>query len=221
VGRIVQTWYKSKGDAEGTHYCHALSYTRVSAILAEKTIQNLLKQQRGKVEEIKKKTNYYSTRTLIERYDDPSASPLRRRVGPSNAHPLPPATPKNISPQPNTNVQTPNVPGALKTPSKPPTQFSRKSFFLLSQHFAKPYQPLESTLTQSQPFPTPRRQWYDKLVDALLGDDEQAPNAASSRYALICEKCFTHNGLVKESMWEDAREYLYHIVSFPIPLTVS
>jgi len=27
----------------------------------------------------------------------------------------------------------------------------------------------------------------------------------SSRYALICEKCFAHNGLVKENMWADAQ----------------
>ena len=52
-----------------------------------------------------------------------------------------------------------------------------------------------------------RKQWYDKVADALLGDDESPTSAAASRYALICEKCFNHNGLVKESMWEDAREY--------------
>jgi hypothetical protein len=32
-------------------------------------------------------------------------------------------------------------------------------------------------------------------------------NAAASRYALICQKCFNHNGLVKEDMWEDARTH--------------
>ena len=57
-----------------------------------------------------------------------------------------------------------------------------------------------------QPIQPLRKQWYDKLADALLGDDESPANAAASRYALICEKCFNHNGLVKESMWEDPRE---------------
>lgn len=56
------------------------------------------------------------------------------------------------------------------------------------------------------PLAPPRKQWYDKLADALLGDDEHEIGSPSSRYALICERCFTHNGLVKESMWEDARE---------------
>jgi len=56
-----------------------------------------------------------------------------------------------------------------------------------------------------QPTGPPRKLWYDKLADALLGDDDHTPSASASRYALICEKCFAHNGLVKESMWEDAR----------------
>jgi len=60
------------------------------------------------------------------------------------------------------------------------------------------------------PFPMgpPRKRWYDKVADALLGDEEHDISSPSSRYALICERCFTHNGLVKESMWEDARECL-------------
>ena len=58
-------------------------------------------------------------------------------------------------------------------------------------------------MTPNQPG---RKQWYDRLADAILGDEDPAPASPSSRYALICEKCFTHNGLVKESAWEDARE---------------
>jgi len=53
--------------------------------------------------------------------------------------------------------------------------------------------------------PPPRKQWYDKLADAILGDDDAA-RSSSSRSALICQKCFAHNGLVKESVWQDTRE---------------
>lgn len=52
----------------------------------------------------------------------------------------------------------------------------------------------------------PRKKWYDKVADAILGDDDHEVGSPSSRYALICERCFTHNGLIKESMWEDARK---------------
>jgi len=55
------------------------------------------------------------------------------------------------------------------------------------------------------PQPPPRKQWYDKLADAILGDDDAA-GSPSSRYALICQKCFAHNGLVKESIWQDTRK---------------
>lgn len=64
-----------------------------------------------------------------------------------------------------------------------------------------------------RPGPSPRKQWYDKLADALLGEDDPNIASPSSRYALICEKCFVHNGLVKESMWEETREF------FLAPLT--
>ena len=42
-----------------------------------------------------------------------------------------------------------------------------------------------------------RKRWYDKRANKLLGDDEQYNVSPSSRYALICEKCIAHNGLVK------------------------
>ena len=61
--------------------------------------------------------------------------------------------------------------------------------------------------TPQQPLPPPRKLWYDKLADALLGDDESSVNPAAARYALICQKCFAHNGLAKEEMWEDTRTH--------------
>ncbi|KAG6899693.1 hypothetical protein C0993_007893 [Termitomyces sp. T159_Od127] len=146
---IVQVWYRRKGDAE------------------EKTLQQLMKQQRSKVEEIKKKTNYYTTRDLLQRFDD--APSLRQRMAPS---PIQQSTPQRHPQASNGNSMTP-------PPRKP-----------------QPATPLP-------PANPPRKQWYDKLADALLGDDDHTPNPSASRYALICEKCFAHNGLVKESMWAD------------------
>ncbi|KAF8627932.1 hypothetical protein AX17_006087 [Amanita inopinata Kibby_2008] len=157
IRRIVQIWYRRKGDAE------------------ERTLQELMKKQRGVVEDIKKKTNYYSTQELLQKYDStPVNSPLRQRVVPGS---LPPSTPQ----RPRTS------PEVAKSPAQATLQTQ-----------------LASTRT---PFPStpPRKQWYDKLADALLGDDDHATGASTSRYALICENCFAHNGLVKESMWEDTQ----------------
>jgi len=55
--RIAQIWYTRIGNAE------------------EKTLVTLRKQQREQIEEIKKKTNYYSTRNLLDRYDESASSP--------------------------------------------------------------------------------------------------------------------------------------------------
>lgn len=59
-------------------------FTRSVRGIAEKALKELLKKQRAKVEEIKKKTNYNHTRDLIQKYDEasPSATPLRPRFGP-------------------------------------------------------------------------------------------------------------------------------------------
>ncbi|EDR15508.1 uncharacterized protein LACBIDRAFT_301960 [Laccaria bicolor S238N-H82] len=161
IRRIVQIWYKRKGDAE------------------EKTVQLLMKERRTKVEEIKKKTNYYSTRDLLQRYDDstPTNTPVIPRTLPSQNAPGLPFTPIR-QPVP----QHPNLGQASGVNPR------------LAQVMSPPF--------AATP---PRKQWYDKLADKLLGDDEQYNVSPSSRYALICEKCFAHNGLVKESMWEDAQ----------------
>ncbi|CCM02161.1 uncharacterized protein FIBRA_04239 [Fibroporia radiculosa] len=163
IRRIVQIWYTRIGDAE------------------EKALTALRKKQRDKVEEFKSKTNYYSTRNLIERYDEGTAnsvsdSPPRIRV---------PQSPPGIPATPQRGPQPP-----LQTPAPAP--------------ISPPGQQRLSPSPQ-RPLPPPRKQWYDKLADAILGDDEGPSGGASSRYALICQKCFVHNGLVKESMWQDAQ----------------
>jgi len=160
IRRVVQIWYQRKGDAE------------------EKTLKALMKTRRDKVEEIKKKTNYYSTRELLQKYDESSPSATPRQRPPPGQYP---STPKG-RPIPN------NGKIILQTPA-PSSE--------LQSHL--------SPMTLSYPVAPPRKQWYDKLADAILGEDDPSFASPSARYALICEKCFNHNGLVKESMWEEAQ----------------
>ena len=174
-------------------------------IPSEKTLQALYKEQRTKVEDIKKKTNYYSTRNLIERYDGSSVpnSPLRGRPipGPQSQLPVTPQRPSSQS-----NHQLPQGPISLELQ----TQLARTTVLISMFEYTINS---DSTASPQQPMAPPRKQWFDKLADALLGDDESSTNIAASRYALICQKCFAHNGLVKESMWEDARmsSFLYFV----------
>lgn len=57
--------------------------------------------------------------------------------------------------------------------------------------------------------PTPPvKQWYDRLADAVLGEDPSASRPTDmSKFALVCEKCFSWNGLVEERAWADMREW--------------
>lgn len=64
---------------------------------SEKKLKNLRVEQLKKVEEMKKKTNYYSTKTLLDRYDaSPADSPLRLRPVQGMMQ-VPPATPQRVA----------------------------------------------------------------------------------------------------------------------------
>jgi hypothetical protein len=71
----------------------------------EKALKDLMKQRREKVEDIKKKTNYYSTRDLLQKYDESSPGspgPLRHRVPASHQVPATPQRPVQQSQVNNT-----------------------------------------------------------------------------------------------------------------------
>jgi hypothetical protein len=101
--------------------CVQFLYGFVLKSTAEKTLVALHKQRSDRIEEIKKKTNYYTTRNLLERYDE---SPSPGRGSPhSPASPLaqaqarpatkPPA--KEAPPQQTPQRPAPN-PALLRTP---------------------------------------------------------------------------------------------------------
>jgi endoplasmic reticulum junction formation protein lunapark len=88
---------------------------------SEKSLAALNLARRNKVEEIKKKTNYYETRELLERYEDgpfpgAPASPnsgLSSRPQPQHL----PMTPQRAAPR-----VPPNTPANLGTPTAPDLQ---------------------------------------------------------------------------------------------------
>ncbi|UOH81679.1 hypothetical protein LQV05_004358 [Cryptococcus neoformans] len=162
----------------------------------EKHLRELLTEQRKHLEEIKKATNYDSTRKLIERYDD-STSNLGPTVGGGLKTPQKPGrvTP-NSSPKVVGPGGTPRAPGHLigaggtpgplrsETPLPVPVGISPEQATALQMQMGA-IQPM---------LPTPEKKWYDRLADSILGDDPS--QATQNKYALVCEKCFRHNGLV-------------------------
>ncbi|KAJ7263926.1 hypothetical protein C8J57DRAFT_1070333, partial [Mycena rebaudengoi] len=165
IRRIVQPQRQRRGEIL-TH-------------IKKKTLQNLLKEQRAKVEEIKKKTNYYSTRELLSRYDDSAPN----------------------SPQQQLQTQTPQR-GRHSTHLKYIHPAPRPSP-LAPTPALQPLQPLQP-LSPLQPQRPAQRKWYDALADVLVGV-EDGPGPASQKYALICEKCFAHNGLMPAVAFPDAQ----------------
>ncbi|KAG8982471.1 hypothetical protein FRB90_006766 [Tulasnella sp. 427] len=176
IRRLVQRWYARKGDQE------------------EKQLKALLAEQRTKIEEIKKKTNYYSTKNLLDRYDD---SPSRKQPMPANG-PSTPVAPGGLRQRQSAAM---NGTPAAATPIPPPA-FQGQGRATSTPHRPSPLQNTQLLEPTPQKLPPPQKQWFDKIADALLGDDG---DSANTRFALICENCFNHNGLVRETEFDDMK----------------
>ncbi|WOO78481.1 Endoplasmic reticulum junction formation protein lunapark [Vanrija pseudolonga] len=194
----------------------------------ENHLRSLLKKQRAQIDEIKKITNYDSTRKLIEQYDTGviPATPQRpgqpgpqtpqrpspqtpTRPGGELGSPLPDGTPG--APQGGDDQDGPGAPGAPGTPRAPGhlvgaggTPGLAPSTPVPVPHGISAEQAafIRMQMQNIQPvLPTPEKKWYDRLADSILGDDPtQAPQ---NKYALVCAECFTHNGLIGSKYeWE-------------------
>ncbi|OAL49718.1 hypothetical protein IQ07DRAFT_541083 [Pyrenochaeta sp. DS3sAY3a] len=173
-------------------------------------LKKLHKQRDDTIERLKEATKYNSTQQLLEKYGaspkqkESGASPGRKKSqGPQKPTQAPgPRT--GIAPPPTANIQRPGSQPLPSTPQRPPSQassplgpspaqalppsdtagaeFAPNAFSaaeLTQQYFAAP----TATFTQTH--------WYDRILDALLGDDE---TQAKNRLALICSSCRLVNG---------------------------
>ncbi|KAG0001447.1 hypothetical protein BGZ79_004637 [Entomortierella chlamydospora] len=203
VGRsLISVWYKRAKTNE------------------ESQLSLLRADQRLKVEELKKKTAYYSTKTLLERYDPSSKPSGLRQIGP-DGRPIPNAQdgqPKLQQP----NMMDPGlrqrqgmsvmnaqgipvgqghpagVSSGVQRPGQGPQNDPRVQGNYGPQqppHF-NPGQP-NGRPNQYGP-PSTERHWYDKIVDVIVGDE-----GPDTKYALICGQCYAHNGLALPQEIED------------------
>ncbi|EUC47420.1 hypothetical protein COCMIDRAFT_35105 [Bipolaris oryzae ATCC 44560] len=178
----------------------------------EHYLEKLDKERDATIERLKEATKYNSTQQLLEKYggaspkpkelvQDEDDSPARSRSrGPQK--PLPPPGPRTgIAPPPTANIHRPQPPQlpttpqqvpSIVTPSPPPSlpppndlgaEFAPNAF---ESHLNKPQQ--EPAI---QPPTVPETHWYDRILDALLGEDE---TQAKNRFALICTECRLVNG---------------------------
>lgn len=174
-------------------------------------LKKLNKERDATIERLKEATKYNSTQQLLEKYGaspkpkEPSTSPGRKKAqGPQK--PQQPSGPRTgIAPPPTANIQRsptqqqqpstpqrlpPNVsspqgpspPHQLPPPDAPGAEFAPNAFGpadLTKQYSATS----AATFTQTH--------WYDRILDALLGEDE---TQAKNRIALICSSCRLVNG---------------------------
>ncbi|KAI8912666.1 hypothetical protein EDD86DRAFT_245545 [Gorgonomyces haynaldii] len=124
-------------------------------------LEKLTKMQMDKIEEMKKKTAYYMTKGLIEKYESPKKTPMKEQKSLTLPN-------KAVNPKIE-QVKRVAQPSPLKSPMK-------------EQSEPLPPKPIEPPQPPS---------WLDKVLDAIVGDGDGPQN----KYALVCEECFTHNGL--------------------------
>jgi endoplasmic reticulum junction formation protein lunapark len=171
-------------------------------------LTELQKQRESKIADLKKATKYDSTQELLQKYGgappksrepkDPQQGTKRKIVNQQN-----PPQRTGLPPPPTANIQRRNV-GPQITPQRPdlrpqPDTLSPISPQALSQS-PGPFSPDEPGFAPNAfhaPPPTapPAYEsggnWYDRILDVMLGEDEAA---AKNRIALLCSNCRLVNG---------------------------
>ncbi|KAL4401292.1 endoplasmic reticulum tubular network organization protein [Malassezia pachydermatis] len=194
--RLVTIWFRRLERAQESH------------------LATLRKQQRSKINEIKKATDFEHLRSLLERYDTDSSA------GSSFASGVTP-TKSLLSRRSTTSLR--------KKTSKEPSRLSKEAETSASsaEEQAKKAEvlkmlapPITSTPVQNVPSTTSGssatrptamgvhpRGWMDKVADMILGTDPYGVTLEDQQYALICRNCFRHNGLVPKSELDEIRMY--------------
>lgn len=185
-----------------TYYDYRISNTQLY-------LKSLNKQRDATIERLKEATKYNSTQQLLEKYSSSPKSPQsgspgsrKKSQGPQKPGQAP-GSRTNIVPPPTANIQrlsnqqqsTPERPAfaasspqgpspslALSAPESPGAEFAPNAFG-----------PAELTRQYSSSTATTfvQTHWYDRILDALLGEDETQPK---NRLALICDECRLVNG---------------------------
>lgn len=158
----------------------------------EKTLKTLLRQQRTKIEEIKKKTNYYNTRNLLERYDE-SPSTAKPADPPSALHRR--AVPVGISfgqgPQVPVTPQRQQVAGAVMPngPAPPQTPMSsalQNQLAGMSSSFAPPLSPTHSSRFLSTPCMIFNPDRYVIATQVHLSPSDPSASSGTTRWPTRC-----------------------------------
>ncbi|KAB0356893.1 hypothetical protein FD754_001049, partial [Muntiacus muntjak] len=163
-----------------------------------------LKSQKKKIlEEVMEKETYKTAKLILERFDpDSKKAKIRQRT----------AAQRNLSPTPTGSSQgpppqipvSPGPPKDTSAPGGPPerTVTPALSSNVLPRRFGSPATSVPGMGLHppgpplARPILPRERGALDRIVEYLVGDGPQ------NRYALICQQCFSHNGMALKEEFE-------------------
>ncbi|PNY03806.1 hypothetical protein L195_g000216 [Trifolium pratense] len=206
-------------------YSTFVSFIRMCDRRDQKILERLRTERKEKIDELKEKTNYYSTQQLIQKYDtDPAAKAaaatvLASKLGADSGLKVytedksksgaPTGKPNNVEPVQSSGLrnrkqgQTQSTSPGTTTPNHPDQQ-------LIASGGADQTQ----TRVQKQPVVVEHHQpqsstKYDgglvaRIAALLVGEDPM------QSYALICGNCYMHNGLARREEFPFITYYCPH-----------
>lgn len=171
-------------------------------------IKSLTKERDVTIDRLKESTKYNSTQQLLEKYGNspkPKApTPAAKGKGQDSQKPALNQGPRTgIAPPPTANIQHPpkqqpvvtsQRPTSAGSTGAPPPQTTLPRPDAPGAEFApNAYSAAELTkqYTTASAATFTQAHWYDRILDALLGEDETQPK---NRLALICSECRLVNG---------------------------
>ncbi|THU63899.1 hypothetical protein C4D60_Mb01t20700 [Musa balbisiana] len=198
-------------------------YTLFSAVdnKDHKTLERLRAERQTKIDELKEKTNYYTTQQLIQRYDlDPAAkaaaasvlasklgadSGLRFHVGDeSNVGASGKSYDAELVQSAGLHNRKPSQARGHGTGSSTTSEFideTLNEYIADTQEIGSPNQRVVERLKGST---LGDRGWLARVAALLVGEDP------TQCYALICAHCHMHNGLAKEEDFSYITYYCPH-----------
>ncbi|KAJ2124712.1 hypothetical protein IW147_001490 [Coemansia sp. RSA 720] len=238
VGFILYVWPERHGSHSSAFLMHATLVATIPLAVYygnvairtlcqrfisrhDSRIARLRAELKERLDELKKKTAFETTKTLIDRYSNgeknvpaeqgPTArlrqqeAKNRRRTMPNfgtpgthagGNQPVPATSPLAAKSAQMHGPQRQVLPGQLTNSSGPQQAVA-----------AQPVHRGETGVVKVAPHAAAQqtgnaRPWLDKLVDQLVGD----VGSENDKYALICRHCYAHNGLVLE---EEIRDIQY------------
>lgn len=204
-------------------YSTCASYYRMCERKDQKTLDRLRNERKAKIDELKERTNYYSTQQLIHKYDsDPAAKEAAARVLASklgadaglalslepsslvdgNKHALSETRRQNVEPLDTTGlrrrIRHQSTPSTPRTPGQAIDETVERVGGLYPGEQAMEMEQITSKISVGG------GGWVARLAAMLVGEDP------TQCYALICKNCHMHNGLARKEDFQYVAYYCPH-----------